>query len=91
MQDPSAQTLRSHLVNRDANGVHAFRHDQWKYIEGIPAAGGNPMKRGKVEEALYNIEQDPEEQHNLIQKYPEVALNAKARLVNLRETPTSRP
>ena len=91
MQNPSAQALRSHLVNRDANGVHAFRHDQWKYIEGIPAAGGNPVKRGKVQEALYNIEQDPEEQHNLIKDYPEVALNAKALLVNLREASTSRP
>ncbi|MDG1300247.1 MAG: arylsulfatase [Opitutae bacterium] len=90
LQDPSAQALRSHLVNRDVNGVHAFRHGQWKYIEGISAAGGNPMKRRTVEEALYNIEQDPEEQHNLINEYPEVALSAKARLVKLREAPASR-
>jgi hypothetical protein len=44
-----------------------------------------------VQEALYNIEQDLEEQHNLIKDYPEVALNAKALLVNLRETSPSRP
>lgn len=90
LQDPSAQALRSHLVNRDVNGVHAFRHGQWKYIEGISAAGGNPMKRRTVEEALYNIEQDPEEQHNLINEYPVVALSAKARLVKLREALASR-
>ena len=38
--------------------------------------------RGKIELELYNLEQDPEEKHNVVNLYPEIAKNLQKRLTS---------
>ncbi len=65
---------RTSMVTADANGMHALRDGNWKYIDDTPPDG---MPEGRLEtlkefEAqLYDLSKDPGEQMNLYQKEPD--------------------
>ncbi|MEM9446237.1 MAG: arylsulfatase [Verrucomicrobiota bacterium] len=90
LQDTTQKSDRPHLINRDVLGRHALRFGKWKYIEGIPAAGTSEVKKGKMLEQLYNIEEDPAEEENVFKNHPEVAQQAKKLLLEIRNNPSSR-
>lgn len=75
--------LRSDLIGHSADGVFAIRQGPWKFIEGVPArkgpGGGIVDKTAENKRQLYNLAEDPGEQHDLIEKHPDIA----ARLARL--------
>ena len=68
--------LRSSIITHSAEGNFAIRQGSWKYIEGRPAAPLERVpeaRRDEMRPQLYNLKDDPREQRNLVDRYPEVA------------------
>ncbi len=67
--------MRGSIITHSAEGNFAIRQGPWKYIEGQPAV---PMervpaaRRDEMKPQLYNLVDDPGEQKNLLDQYPEV-------------------
>jgi arylsulfatase A-like enzyme len=70
------QPERKPMVTSNVAGLHALHDGKWKYIDPeYPDATPEGMRRStkkEAESALYNLEDDPSETTNLIDKYPEV-------------------
>lgn len=81
--------LRSDLIGHSADGVFAIRQGPWKFIEGVPArkgpGGGIVDKTAENKRQLYNLAEDPGEQHDLIEKHPDIAARL-ARLLQEQRT-----
>jgi arylsulfatase A len=81
----SSAPLRDSMISHSSDGVFAVRQGPWKYMEGKPA---KPLKavpnarKGELTPQLYNLQDDPREQKNLIADKPEVA----ARMLDLLST-----
>ena len=90
LRNPSLESARPHMVNRDAFGRHAIRLGKWKYIEGIPEAGAGNDETRIIARQLYNIEEDPEEKNNLFDTHPEIAQKTHKLLVDIRTNQASR-
>ena len=76
------------MVTADANGMQAIRMDNWKYIDDTPPEG-LPLKKlqqlkNNFKSQLYNLEDDPAEQNNLIGANPDKAKLMKKELDKLR-------
>ena len=84
--EPSTRPIRQSLILHSPNGNYAIRKGPWKYIEGNPS---NDLRRipRKVElhPQLYNLSEDPGEQHNLLEKNPDVAKSLASLLNDQRE------
>ena len=84
--EPSTRPIRQSLILHSPNGNYAIRKGPWKYIEGNPSNGLRRIPR-KVElhPQLYNLSEDPGEQHNLLEKNPDVAKSLASLLNDQRE------
>jgi len=77
------------MVVTNAQGIYAIRQGGWKYIEGeLPATWKGNRKntlQGQALRQLYHIENDPQEQHNVIDAHPEIAEKMQQLLVTTRQ------
>jgi arylsulfatase A-like enzyme len=68
---------RKQMVTTSAHGIFAIRQGPWKYVEGkLPATWkGDPKStyQGQALRQLFHIEEDPGEQHNVVNDHPEIA------------------
>lgn len=71
---PSEKPLRVSMINHSPNGNFSIRTGPWKFIEGraSPSLQKVPRK-DELGAQLYNIQDDPGEQNNLLKVHPEVA------------------
>ncbi len=88
LEDPST-TLDHSLVHHSLSGVFAIRRDRWKLIAALGSGGFTEPKRVIPEEGgptgqLYDLESDPEEQHNLWLDEPDVVTALLAELDTIR-------
>jgi len=86
------QAARAPMISSNAAGLHALRDSKWKYIDGkFPEGAPEGLKRHFKQEAkpaLYDLESDPSESQNLIEKNPEVAERMQQKLDDLRTAST---
>ena len=82
------------MVMNDVKGVVAIRMNDWKYIEGKaerPADKAMQKKNPKLSKPqLYNLKQDPAEEKNLINKFPEIAERMQETLNRIRRQGSER-
>ncbi len=88
------QPPRRPMVGANAAGLHSLRDGKWKYIdpqfpETAPESLRKAFKR-EAEPALYDLENDPAEEKNLISRHPEVAQRLRAQLGEYRSGQGSR-
>ncbi len=69
------QHPRTSMVTADANGMHAIRVGNWKYIDDTPPEGLSGKKLNGLKQTfqpqLFNLEKDPGEKINLYDENPE--------------------
>lgn len=71
----ATDALRRSAVHHSANGTFAFRHEMWKLVLGS-GSGGFTQPQGRQCDAtfadgqLYDLSNDPSEQHNLWAQHP---------------------
>jgi len=71
---PQEEPLRPSMIVHSPNGNFAIRNGHWKYIEGKPSSTlKRPPQQGELHAQLYNLQDDPGEQHNVINEHPDVA------------------
>jgi len=74
--------LRPSMILHSPNGNFAIRYGPWKYIEGKPSSTLKRVsRRDELHTQLYNLQDDPGEQNNLIGELPDTA-NQLADLLN---------
>lgn len=78
---------RESMVTADANGRHAIRVGDWKYIDdtqppGLAKARPHAVKQFVTE--LYNLKEDPQETKNVIEQNPKKAKELKKLLDGIR-------
>jgi len=89
-----ADDLDNTMVMNDVAGVVAIRMNEWKYIEGKvlrPTPKGK--KQGSLKKSnpqLYNLKQDPVEEKNLINEFPEIAERMQEALDKIRSQGSER-
>ena len=73
------------MILHSPNGNFAIRSGPWKYIEGksSPTLKHAPQK-DELHAQLYNLQQDPREQNNVINEHPEVVKRLAALLEKQR-------
>ena len=67
---------RTSMVTADANGMHALRDGDWKYIDDTPPDGLPEARLDRLkdfEPRLYNLDKDPGETTNLYNENPALA------------------
>ncbi|WP_296452909.1 arylsulfatase [Rubinisphaera sp.] len=71
---PSPKLLRPSMILHSPNGNFAIRRGPWKYIEGksSPTLKKVPQ-REELHAALYNLQDDPSEQKNVLVEHPDIA------------------
>jgi arylsulfatase A len=69
-----AEPLRPSMIVHSHNGNFAIRCGPWKYIEGQASPTlKRPSQRDELRAQLYNLQDDPGEQSNVIDEQPEIA------------------
>lgn len=87
----SQQPLRSSIILHSPNGNFAIRRGPWKYIEGMASPTLRKVsRRDELKAQLYNLQDDPAEEHNLLQQHPEVATSLAELLARHRDSGRSR-
>ena len=78
-----------HLVHHTGGfpGGLAIRAGSWKLIAGAPAAAGQPERKPM----LFNLADDPAEEHDLAAAEPERVAELAERLATIRKNGRSRP
>lgn len=70
---PHQEPLRSSMIVHSPNGNFAIRRGSWKYVEGQPSPTlKQPPQRVELHAQLYNLQDDPGEQNNVIDDHPEL-------------------
>jgi len=88
---PPGKPLRPDMIVHSADGVFAIRQGPWKWIEGKPVLRKPPAIRAdEFKPQLYNLAEDPGEQHDVAQRHPEVAERLAKLLEQYREQGYSR-
>jgi arylsulfatase A-like enzyme len=85
--------LREGVVHHSLDGKFALRKGSWKLVE-CKGSGGWTLPEEKVQVdapplQLYNMDNDPEEQHNLYREHPELVKELQAILDRYRSNPRS--
>jgi arylsulfatase A-like enzyme len=73
--------------------MHALRVGDWKFIDNTPPEGypANKMNQFKNEkQQLYNLKNDPAEENNIIENYPDKAKELLAELNKIRNATSTR-
>jgi len=80
---------RTQMIVTNAQGICAIRQGPWKYIEGqLPATWKGNRKnsyQGQALRQLYQLDDDPQEQYNVIDAHPEIAEKMQQLLVATRQ------
>ncbi|MCP4785794.1 MAG: arylsulfatase [Fuerstiella sp.] len=83
--------IRSSMILHSPNGNYAIRRGPWKYIEGKASPGLKRISRkDELVAALYNLQDDPGEQNNLLSEHPDVAKILASLLKRQRKSGRSR-
>ncbi len=86
--------LRENMVLTSFEGITALRKGNWKYVEGhVPDPDPNWLfgpRLEEVNEMLFNLSEDPGEQHNVLNDYPEITREMKSLLSRIRTQGYSR-
>jgi len=93
MQRKDWSTQRAPVIHHSANGMFSLREGQWKMVFGN-GSGGRQQPRGKPFQKpyfLFDLEKDPSETTDVIEKYPQVAKRLTERLETIRSSGRSRP
>ena len=86
-----SQPIRSSIILHSPNGNYAIRQGAWKYIEGKPSPDLNKVpRRDELIPQLYNLKEDPEEQHNRYDEKREVVEKLAELLANQRNSGRTR-
>ena len=71
---PSPEPLRSSMIVHSPNGNFAIRSGPWKYIEGKASPTLKRIsRRDELTAALYNLNDDPAEQNNILSEHSDIA------------------
>lgn len=84
---------RKSMITADANGMHAVRLGDWKYIDNTPPEGmpDSRLKNVKNMQAqLYNLADDPGETNNLLEENPKKAIELRKELNRIRKAAYTR-
>jgi arylsulfatase A-like enzyme len=84
---------RTSMITADANGMHALRDGDWKYIDDTPPDGlpENRLKQlERFEPQLYNLNQDPGETTNLYNENPDLVEKLIEKLNSMRDAKFTR-
>ena len=85
---------RGSLVYADANGMHAIRSGDWKYIDDTPPDNLPGERKARLQKdfktQLYNLNSDPSEEKNLIDENPDKFISLSKQLDKIRMSPSSR-
>ncbi|MGV3721872.1 MAG: sulfatase family protein [Actinomycetota bacterium] len=92
----AAAHVREAVVHHSGDGLFAIRHGDWKLVEGLGSGGFTLPKTVKPAPGgptgqLYNLAEDPAEQHNLYLERPDQVTRLKALLDRYRTEGRSRP
>ena len=72
--EATQEPIRSSMILHSPNGNFAIRQGPWKYIEGKPSPTLKRISRkDELVAQLYNLQDDPGEQNNLLSEHPDVA------------------
>jgi len=86
--------LRESMVLTSFEGITSLRKGKWKYIEGqVPDPDPNWLTGKRLEEInemLFNLEEDPGEEHNVLSEHPDMAREMKSLLSRIRTQGYSR-
>ncbi|GIW98970.1 MAG: arylsulfatase [Pirellulaceae bacterium] len=83
------------VMEAGASGTFLIRDGHWKFINRLGSGGFSPPRRvepgpGRPEGQLYNLQEDPAETHNLIDRHPQIAAKLRWRLQQIIECGSSR-
>lgn len=71
---PSVKPVRTSMILHSPNGNFAIRQGPWKYIEGKASSTLKKVpRRDELHAQLYNLQEDPGEQNNVLNQHPKVA------------------
>lgn len=89
LQKEEAETERKPIIHHSSRGMFAIRSGPWKLIEGLGSGGfSEPVhlepEADGPEGQLYNLENDPGEQHNLYLEKPAIVNQLKAELTKIQ-------
>jgi len=80
---------RTDMIVTNAQGIFALRQGPWKYIEGqLPVTWKGNRKntfQGQAVRQLYDLDSDPQEQHNVLENHPEIADQMQQALDTIRQ------
>jgi arylsulfatase A len=90
---PDAPQARRTLVHHSGNGVFAIREGRWKLILGRSSGGFTRYTPPEDAPAgqLYDLQADPQEQHNLYTENPAVVARLSEKLDAIRQLPEPTP
>ncbi|MFC2156493.1 sulfatase-like hydrolase/transferase [Acidobacteriota bacterium] len=83
---------RAPVIHHSSNGIFSLREGDWKMVFGS-GSGGRQKPVGKPFEKpfyLFNLKEDPSEQKNVIDEYPEVARELEIKLEKIIKSAGSR-
>ena len=87
----SGTALRASMIVHSPNGNYAIRKGEWKYIEGKPSSGLKKVsRRDELGQQLYNLQNDPGEENNLVSEHPDIAQQMADLLTKQRDSGRSR-
>lgn len=84
---------RGSMVTADSKGMHAIRIGDWKFIDNTPPEGFPESKMRQYQGAkqqLYNLKEDPGEENDVLDKYPEKTKELLAELNRIRNAKSTR-
>ena len=85
--DPDAPARRDHIIHHSQTGVFSLREGDWKLIFECVSSGGWPPPTDRKSPVpggpgqLYNLKDDPAEEHNLYAERPDIVSRMAARLM----------
>jgi arylsulfatase A-like enzyme len=72
---------REYTVHHSVNGVFAIRKGNWKLVDSKGSGGWTDNgKNAQFDLQLYDLRKDPQEQNNLVEKYPELVKELKEKV-----------
>jgi arylsulfatase A-like enzyme len=83
---------RAPVIHHSSNGIFSLRDGKWKMVFGN-GSGGREKPAGKPFEKpyfLFDLENDPSETTNIIDRFPEIARRMTEKLEKIMENPGSR-
>jgi arylsulfatase A-like enzyme len=87
--------IRPDMIDHSCDGNFVLREGPWKYIEGKPAPSTPErilrIRKKEFVRALYNLHDDPHEEHDVLAEHPDLANRLQARLDAERDRGFTRP